>query len=159
VPETIASAESGRSHGILFSLAARPTGVLGDDERWPNEPTEPGEPEQLGDLEDLGPDVPEVDVPTPPDPSANEVPSDLARDFWKLVATFNVALFALALGPMLIVFRGELVNGGAVFLLGAGFFAYGYQRYRTVRARHDDGDDRDADEADHADDGTRDQNG
>ena len=139
--------------------------MLGDDERWPNEPAEPGEPEELDPLEDVGPDVPEVDVPTVPDPSANEVPSDLARDFWKLVATFNVALFALALGPMLVVFRGELVNGGAVFLLGAGFFAYGYQRYRAVRARHDD--DESDDEDDHtpdetgsvADGGTRDQNG
>lgn len=114
--------------------------MFGDDERWPNEPAEPGEPMETDELENLGPDVPEVDIPTVPDPSGNDVPSDLAQDFWKLVATFNVALFALALGPMLIVFRGELVNGGAVFLLGAGFFAYGYQRYRTVQARHSDDD-------------------
>ena len=112
--------------------------MLGDDERWPNEPTEPGEVEELDPLEDIGPDVPQVEVPTAPDPSSNDVSTGLARDFWKLVATFNVALFALALGPMLIVFRGELVNGGAVFLLGAGFFAYGYQRYRKVKRRHAD---------------------
>lgn len=99
--------------------------MLGDDEHWPNEPAEPGERMETGELEDLGPDVPEVDIPTVPDPSGNDVPNGLTKDFWKLVATFNVALFALALGPMLIVFRGELVNGGAVFLLGAGFFADG----------------------------------
>jgi len=117
--------------------------VLGDDEHWPNEPAEPGEPTKTDALEDLGPDIPEVDIPTAPDPSGNDVSDGLAKDFWKLVATFNVALFALALGPMLIVFRGELVNGGAVFLLGAGFFTYGYQRYRTVKRRHadDEGDD------------------
>jgi hypothetical protein len=129
--------------------------VLGDDERWPNEPAEPGEVEQLDALEDLGPDVPQVEVPTAPDPSGNEVPDGLAKDFWKLVATLNVALFALALGPMLVFFRGELVNGGAVFLLGAAFFFYGYQRYRKVKRRHadesadteDEGPDADASES------------
>lgn len=125
--------------------------MLGDDERWPNEPAEPGEPEELDPLEEIGPDVPEVEVPTVPDPSGNEVPEGLARDFWKLVATFNVALFALALGPMLVVFRGELVNGGAVFLLGAAFFFYGYQRYRKVKRRHADESDTPEDDAPDAD--------
>lgn len=117
-----------------------------DDERWPNEPSEPGEPEELDPLEDVGPDVPEVEIPTAPDPSQNDVSSDLARDFWKLVATFNLALFALALGPMLVVFRGEFAQGGAVFLLGAAFFVYGYRRYRTVKARHADDENGDGDE-------------
>lgn len=107
-----------------------------DDERWPNEPDEPGEPEELDPLEEIGPDVPEVEVPQAPDPSENDVSSDLVRDFWKLVAIFNVALLALSLGPMLAFFRGEIVNGSAVFALGAGFFIYGYQRYRRVKTRH-----------------------
>lgn len=101
-----------------------------DEERWPNEPDDPAmaaEPDEHDALEDLGPDVPEVDVPEPPDA---DVPNDLARSFWKLVAIFNLALFAVALGPMLAFFRGELVTGGSVFFLGAGSFVYGYLRYR-----------------------------
>jgi hypothetical protein len=101
-----------------------------DEERWPNEPNDPAmaaEPNEHDSLEDLGPDIPEVDVPEPPDPT---VPSDVARSFWKLVAIFNLALFAVSLGPMLVFFRGEVVTGGSVFFLGAGFFTYGYLRYR-----------------------------
>jgi hypothetical protein len=97
---------------------------------WPDEPDEPSnEPEEFDPMADIGPAVPEVDIPDTTKPST-EVPDDLARTFWKLVAVFNLALFALALGPMLVFFRGELVNGAAVFVLGAGCFVYGYARYR-----------------------------
>ncbi|MFB6164058.1 MAG: hypothetical protein ABEJ31_02770 [Haloarculaceae archaeon] len=84
--------------------------------------------------------------PRAPDPSTNDVPRDLARSFWKLVAIFNVALFAASLGPMLIVFRGEWGRGGAVFALGVATFVYGYWRYRRTRerlARERTGDDAD----------------
>lgn len=110
-----------------------------DEERWPNEPDVSNEPSEMDPLEDVGPDVPEVSVPEPPsvpDPSQNDVPDDLARRFWKLVAVFNVALFAASLGPMLAVFRGQWVTGSAVFLLGAGFFVYGYLGYRRHRNRN-----------------------
>jgi hypothetical protein len=104
-----------------------------DDQRWPDEPDDPNtaEPDEA-DLTDIGPTVPEVEVPQPPDPAEADVPDGLARQFWKLVAVFNVALFALALGPMLIVFRGEWQNGSAVFAVGVAAFGYGYLRYRRV---------------------------
>jgi len=110
-----------------------------DDKRWPDEPDEPDEPSidaepDEADLEDIGPSVPEVDIPDAPDPDDVDVPDHLVRQFWKLVAIFNLALFALALGPMLIVFRGQLENGGAVFALGVAAFLYGYVRYRRVTA-------------------------
>lgn len=117
--------------------------VLGPDdseERWPNEPPDPGaasEPDEADALEDLGHEPPSVDIPQPPDPSEVDVPEELARSFWKLVAIFNVALFALALGPMLAVFRGEYVTGGGVFLFGAAWFGYGYLLYRRQRRRLD----------------------
>jgi len=111
-------------------------GVPGsDDERWPNEPSDPAravEPDEQDALEDLGPDVPEVEIPEAPD---GDVSSELARSFWKLVAIFNVALFAASLGPMLAVFRGEIVTGTAVFVMGVGFFVYGYVRYTRARRR------------------------
>lgn len=106
---------------------------------WPDEPDEPShEPEEFDPVNDIGPDVPQVDIPDTTKSGA-EVPDDLARTFWKLVAVFNLALFALALGPMLLYFRGEVVNGTAIFVLGAGCFAYGYLRYRSyVDSRDDD---------------------
>lgn len=99
------------------------------------EPVDPGkaaEPDEQDFVKDLGPDVPEVDIPQPPDFSGNDVPDELARSFWKLVMVFNLALFALALGPMLIFFRGEWTNGTAVFALGLAAFVYGYRRYQRV---------------------------
>ncbi len=112
-----------------------------DDGRWPDEPDDPGSPDEVEpDLEsDLAPDAPEVDIPEPPDPSSGDAPDGLVRSFWKLVAIFNLALFAVSLGPMLAVFRGEWVNGGAVFFLGVAVFFYGYVRYQ--RAGEQFGDD------------------
>ncbi|MFB6178382.1 MAG: hypothetical protein ABEI77_01500 [Halorientalis sp.] len=127
-----------------------------DGDKHPHEPDDPGlaaEPSEEEILEDLGPPVPEVDIPQPPDPSTNDVPDDLARDFWKLVMTFNVALFAMALGPMLAYFRGELVNSVAVFALGVGFLVYGWLNYQSIRKRH-----RDAEESAAAGDAVDDQN-
>ncbi|SEO87627.1 hypothetical protein SAMN05216388_102182 [Halorientalis persicus] len=117
-----------------------------DDQRWPHEPDDPGSSEHLEpDPEpdpdpDLGPDVPAVDIPEPPDPDAADVPEGLAGSFWKLVAIFNLALFAVALGPMLAVFRGEWVNGGAVFFMGVAVFFYGYVRYQRAKAAFVDDD-------------------
>jgi hypothetical protein len=110
--------------------------VSDEDERWPHEPDEPEPPGT--DVEpdpesDLAPDVPEVDIPEPPGPSSEDVPDGLAQSFWKLVAIFNLALFAVCLGPMLAVFRGEWVTGGAVFFMGVAVFFYGYVRYQRAR--------------------------
>lgn len=93
------------------------------DDPWPEEPDDPfgdpGDPESGFDL-------------TIPD--GEDAPVELHRAFWGLVAVFNVALFAIALGVMLIGFRGQWDLGGS--LLGAGLvlFAYGVYRYRRYRA-------------------------
>ena len=111
-----------------------------DDTQWSNDRTNHSrspEPDERELVDDLGPDIPEVDVPQPPDPEGTDVPDDLARSFWKLVAIFNLALFAVSVGPMLIVFRGEWENGTAVFLLGVAAFTYGYARYRRVTSGDD----------------------
>jgi hypothetical protein len=81
------------------------------------------------DPDEIGPSV---EIPTAPDPTQTDATIDpnLERLFWKLVLTFNVALFAFSLGPMLIFFRGEWAVGGAIFGLGIVTFAYGYYRYR-----------------------------
>ena len=104
--------------------------MLGDP--WPEEPDEPlvekyGEPDAEPDVE---PD-PEELAPDLPDES--EVDPKLFRTFWSLVATINLGLFAAALGPMLVGFRGQWRTGGAVFLLGAGALAWAWYRYRAYR--------------------------
>ncbi len=98
----------------------------------PDDPGKAAEPDEADFVKDLGPDVPEVEIPEAPDLTQNDVPDDLARSFWKLVMVFNLALFALSLGPMLIIFRGQWTNGLSVFALGLGAFVYGYARYKRV---------------------------
>ncbi|MFB6119053.1 hypothetical protein [Halosegnis sp.] len=88
----------------------------------------PAEPDEF-DPDSLGPD--------PPDPTAEDVSVDeeTARAFWSAVVLANVGLFAGALGPMLAYFRGQLLVGTAVFLVGAVALA------RTYRIARDYGGD------------------
>lgn len=97
-----------------------------DEERWPDEPEE-------FDPETLGPDV-----PSPPGPgeASNAEAIEL---FVKLVVVFNIAVLALALGPMFVIFRGRTEFGLQLFLLGVLAFAYGTFRYYRFRAGGDDG--------------------
>lgn len=91
------------------------------DDPWPEEPDDPyGDPTEQFDLE-----IPEPD----------DVPKDLWRAFWGLVAVFNIALFALALGPMLMVFRSQYLYGGVITSIGVVTLLYGLHRYRMYRAR------------------------
>ncbi len=78
---------------------------------------------------DLGPEI-----PTPPDPSESSADPGLARRFWALVAVFNVALLALSLGAMFVVFEGNYSLGGQLLLAGAAALGFGLHRYRTAKA-------------------------
>lgn len=67
--------------------------------------------------------------------------------FWGTVLIANVAVFALALGPMLIFFRGQWSLGGRLIALGVVLTAWTYYRVRTYEGPDDaDGED-DEDEA------------
>ncbi|MDZ7701027.1 MAG: hypothetical protein U5J98_02565 [Halobacteriales archaeon] len=93
------------------------------DDPWPEEPDDPfpdpGDPESRFDL-------------TIPDGA--DAPTGLQRAFWGLVAVFNVALFAAALGALLIAFRGQWDLGGSLLAAGAVLFGYGVYRYRRLKA-------------------------
>jgi hypothetical protein len=111
-------------------------GVRNLEERFEHkefDPTKEFEPEEFDPETDIGPDGPEI--PEAPDLSESDasVSPDLLRAFWRLVAIFNLALFATSLGLMLMAFRGELVRGGGVFLLGAVTFVYGYVLYQRKK--------------------------
>jgi hypothetical protein len=105
---------------------------VSEGDPWPDEPDEPEHPGQKY-LDRFDESDPEEDlVPEPPEPEGG-VPDDLARAFWSLVATINLGVFAASLGLMLIGFRGELVRGGAVFLLGVASLAYAGVKYRRAK--------------------------
>lgn len=78
--------------------------------------------------------------PSPPSPpSGAEADPEITGLFWRLVLVFNVAIAALALGPMLVYFRGAWDQGLQITFLGAVTFAYGVVRYYRFRATQDDG--------------------
>lgn len=106
-------------------------------------PGEPDEPfgDAYGEPEPEENPFPEYDEPSIEELTENlsdesEVDSELFRTFWGLVATLNLGLFALALGLLMIGFRGQYRQGGAVALLGAAALMYaGYEYKKAQRDR------------------------
>lgn len=100
----------------------------------------------------LGPEVPSVDVPevevpgTDPETGGVDVDVDTAKGFWRLVLIFDVALLALALGPMFVYFMDDWRRGGMLIGFGALAFLYGVARYREFRAAEPDADGEPVDE-------------
>jgi hypothetical protein len=83
-----------------------------DEERWPDEPEE-------FDPDSLGPDVPDPTPDVEDTLTADaEVSEELFRAFWAAVLFLNVAIAALAVGAMLIYFRGDYARGGPALLVG-----------------------------------------
>jgi hypothetical protein len=108
---------------------------VSDGDPWPDEPDEPTNPGDKYldrfDGESAEPD-PEAAL-APSVPEETNAPEGLFRAFWGLVATINLGLFAASLGLMLVGFRGQVREGGAVFLLGVAALAYAGHKYREVR--------------------------
>ncbi|WP_458187128.1 DUF7322 domain-containing protein [Haladaptatus sp. NG-WS-4] len=75
----------------------------------------------------------EIDTPTVRDYSQVEVDSELQKEFWVQVLLFNVALFTVSLGLMLVGFERRWLFGGALVAVGLVAFARGYRRYRAVQ--------------------------
>ena len=92
--------------------------------------TEPPEPELGPRAPDPTPDVDGVLGPT-------DAPRELLVGFWSLVILFNLGLFGLSLGAMLIWFRGSWDVGGALLVLGLLATVHGIHRYRVLRERDD----------------------
>ena len=109
----------------------------GDDREWWQR-SDP-EPPSIGP-EAPEVDIPEVEIPGSGDPVGGDVDVDTAKGFWRLVLVFDVALLALALGPMFIYFEGDVRRGGMLVAFGVLVFAYGVARYREFRAESDDED-------------------
>lgn len=80
-------------------------------------------------------DGPETGFPDDADEVSNP---EAVRLFVRLVVVFDVALLALALGPMFVFFRGERELGTQIFLAGVVAFGYGTYRYYAYRHGSDD---------------------
>lgn len=90
----------------------------------------PHEPEEF-DPDSLGPDPPSV-----PEPSAS--PSDADPEtrglFWILVAVANIALIAVSLGAMFIVFQGWWTLGSQLLIAGGILCTYVYYRVKKFHS-------------------------
>lgn len=109
-----------------------------DEDPWPDEPDE-FDPDSVGPET---PDVePEVDVPSVDSfGAAADVDEDIFRAFWGSVVFLNVAIAALAVGAMLVYFRGDWSTGGPALLIGALSAAFVGRFYLTyLSARGGDG--------------------
>lgn len=75
----------------------------------------------------------EPTVPSIRDYSSVDADPELAQEFWIQVFLFNIALFAVSLGLMLIGFRQRWTFGGALLVVGIVAFARGFARYRSFQ--------------------------
>ncbi|NEU57339.1 hypothetical protein [Halorussus sp. MSC15.2] len=107
-----------------------------DTDLLPEDPPE-AETDLLPDdpSEGLAPDPPQVSVP-----SEEDAPTEVKKEFWSLVLLFNVALFGMSLGIMLVGFEGRWEFGGAIFAVGAFAFARGWYGYRKATDTSGDAD-------------------
>lgn len=85
------------------------------------------------------PTAPEPEIPSPQD-NYDDVDGDLRTSFWALVLVFNVSLFAMSLGVMLVVFDANQRLGAQLFLAGLVVTLYGLYRYRKTKRRIDRGE-------------------
>jgi len=103
--------------------------------------TGPDEPDEF-DPDSVGPETPDVE-PTLEESveSMGEVDDDLFRAFWGAAVFLNVAVAALAVGLMLVYFRGDWGRGGPAIVVGAIaalFTARFYVGYRRDRSEQGD---------------------
>lgn len=108
-----------------------------EDDPWPDEPEE-------FDPDSLGPEAPDVEPDLEESFRAlDDVDDDLFRTFWGAAVFLNVAVAALAIGAMLVYFRGDWTRGGPALVIGAvaaGFTLRFYLGFRRDREGSDAGD-------------------
>ncbi len=109
----------------------------GDDDESPDPdedsesgllPSNPADWFQVGGVKD-----PDYNGPTVRDYSKVDADPELKGEFWKQVLLFNIALFCLSLGILLIAFEQRWALGGGVLAVGVLAFVRGYRRYRAFQ--------------------------
>ena len=111
------------------------------EERFAEPDPEPDPEADLPDPETELPSIPEepeVEIPEVTVPES-EVPEPLLKDFWSTVLVINVAVLALSVGAMMVVFDVYRPFGAAVFALGLFSGFRGYRKYRAMDAEYGNG--------------------
>jgi hypothetical protein len=118
--------------------------VSGNDSQF-----EPEEPDPEADLPDYESEL--VDVPEPPsapDPTENltdgDVPRYVSEYFWRTLLIVDYAIAAVAIGPMVAYFEGDLRLGAGITASGLFAFGYAYVLYRGFKRTSEAHDDSDA---------------
>lgn len=116
-----------------------------------HEPDEPEEYDPEAEFRDPDSDsltIPDIDAEPESEPESLEqtvrvpevstaetdVPADLAETFWALVLVINVAVFALALGALFLLFEENATYGGWLIAGGFVLVAFAVRRYRAYDA-------------------------
>ena len=110
------------------------------EERFAEPDPEPDPEADLPDPETELPSIPEepaVEIPEVTVPES-EVPEPLLKDFWTTVLVINVAVLAVSVGAMMVVFDVYRPFGAAVFALGLFSGLRGYRKYRAMDAEYGD---------------------
>jgi hypothetical protein len=117
-----------------FTDERRPTvfDKFGHDDEGSEDPGDAPEADMIPTVEDPSERL-RVESPSVRDYSEVDADPELQKEFWSQVLLFNIALFCLSLGVMLVVFRGQWTLGGGLFAVGLFAFGRGYRRYRTVQ--------------------------
>jgi hypothetical protein len=118
------------------------------DEDSPHEPDEFDPVERWGDPSESLPEVPSAPEP---EVEASDVDPELQGLWWRSVALANVAVGGVAVGLMVVAFRGMWTVGLAGILLGLFAAVRVYHCYRAFQERGDgkstaDGDTGDGDD-------------
>jgi len=119
--------------------------VPADSDTWPDEPDEPDPESRWGNPEEDLVSIPSVEGPAAVDsgePGAGvEIDSEVARLFWVSVVYANVALGGVAIGLLLVIFRGQWTIGGGAVAIGCVALYRTYDLYQTYQAEVVESDD------------------
>ncbi|SIR09915.1 hypothetical protein SAMN05421858_1413 [Haladaptatus litoreus] len=75
----------------------------------------------------------DTNPPTAPEPIDGDADPEIQKEFWAQVILFNIALFTLSLGLMLVGFEQRWTFGGLLLAVGVITFVRGYSRYRSFQ--------------------------
>jgi hypothetical protein len=109
-----------------------------ESDEWPDEPDEPDPEARWGDPENDLVSVPNVereDLDPGSEGAGIEMDAEVARLFWAAVVYANIALGGVAIGLLLVLFRGQVAIGGAAVAIGLFALYRTYDLYRTHQER------------------------
>ena len=72
-----------------------------------------------------------------PDSTSSHPPEDLVVGFWTLVLLFKLAILAIGIGVLVLIFTDVILLGGALLAVGLVVLLRWILTYRKIREKHD----------------------